>query len=269
MNLPLFPLQTLSFLLLCMYIVLGATTLTNILSLWNILGVKNRRGQDISHLNLPPIPELAPIVGTLEKIGFQRLGEFEVVMPLNQVGREWIFTSADYLTCAEAVSTNNGMILFTSTYRDGAVLETGYPMGENISTPDFQSHTITSGIQQAYDYHRAQLPVLGIMHGAPLRIENMDVYMSQDGEYRRRHAPLKFRRFLWIELCKAACEVYALLVSLAAAFYILGREISDTALQQTLTILLIALLPAVLVGAFLLPEIAVWGSKRRPRRKED
>jgi hypothetical protein len=177
-------------------------------------GAPKRRPTDASHLNLAAPMNTQATIDRLVTLGFQRLGETYTRMPLAMSpGPTWIFVDASMTTQVEIVEINLG-IFFTTVFADGSVVETGFPQGENISTPNFISQTITTSVEDAYHLHTQSIVDFQIAHGTPQLIKGMDDYLYWDGVYRERHAQRKMRRVLYIDLAQVLALIYGIVVSI-------------------------------------------------------
>jgi hypothetical protein len=159
--------------------------------------VPKRRPVDITHQRVPPSPQTKPIIEALTKLGFKRLGEVLVRMEKSpETG--WILTNPQATVVAEVVEgTPGAMLLFSTTYADEAVVETGYPTGEHIETASFRSHTIETSVQDAFEYQMEQIAEFSNRRGVPRQIGQMSTYLDSDASYRLRHGMRKMRRHLW------------------------------------------------------------------------
>lgn len=160
-------------------------------------GVPKHRPVDITYQRIPPSPQTKPIIEALSKLNFKRLGETLVKLEKSS-GTAWILTNPQATVVAEVVeSTPGAMLLFSTTYADEAVVETGYPTGEHIETASFRSHTIATSVQDAYEYQMEQIAEFSNRHGVPRQIGQMSTYLDFDTTYRLHHGMRKMRRHLW------------------------------------------------------------------------
>jgi len=178
------------------------------------MGVLKRRPTDASHLNLTPPSNAQETVDRLISLGFQRLGETYTRMPLAMSpGPTWIFIDGSKTTQAEIVEITPGAF-FTTVFSDGSVVETGFPQGENITTPDFSSQTVTTSIEDAYHLHLQNMANFVARHGESQSVNIMEDYLHWDGVYRTRHAQRKMRRVFLIDLAQVLALMYGIVVSL-------------------------------------------------------
>jgi hypothetical protein len=194
-------------------VMLVFTGATGGLGLLIYLGAPKRRPTDASHLNLAPTMNTQATIDRLVTLGFQRLGETYTRMPLAMSpGPAWIYIDASMTTHAEIVEITPS-IFFTTVYEDGSVIETGFPQGEYITTPNFISQTVTTSVEDAYHLHTQSIKGFQIAHGTPKLIKGMDDYLYWDGVYRERHAQRKMRRVFYLDLAQALALLYGIVVS--------------------------------------------------------
>jgi hypothetical protein len=85
-------------------VLLVITGFTGGLGLLIYFGSPKRRPSDASHLNLPPPSNYQSTISQLEALGFNRLGEIYIRMPLAiSPGPTWIFTDVPTTTHVEIV----------------------------------------------------------------------------------------------------------------------------------------------------------------------
>ena len=228
-------------------------------------GAKKRRTVDISDQLSPLQPEWKPAVDTLSTLGFSRLGEVQVKIPGGQTAKSRMFISADKKVFAELTETESNIVVFTSVFPDDAVVETGFPVGENIETAGFRSHTITTDLEKACLHQVQQVEAFGKVHGVPRKINNMQEYLVWDAMYRKRYVSRKMRRHTWLGFLEVLALGYGFTALLVALFYWLGSDKSTIEpLIIILFLLLIALAPAA-ITAFMIPYIGDRGSRREAK----
>jgi len=195
-------------------VMLVFTGATGGLGLLIYMGVPKRRPTDASHLNLAPPVNTQATIDRLVALGFQRLGETYTRMPLAMSpGPTWIYIDTSMTMQAEIVEITHG-IFFTTVFADGSVVETGFPQGENISTLNFISQTVTTSVDDAYRLHTQSVVDFQIAHGTPKSIKGMEDYLYWDGVYRERHAQRKMRRVFFIDLAQVLALFYGIVVSI-------------------------------------------------------
>lgn len=225
-------------------------------------GIDRRRPDDISHLGLPPPPELQPTVAALPALGFRRLGETSTPLPIGpRQATSWLFVDAGNTTTVEAVPVGKPpMVGFQTVYADEAVVETIYPMGERIDDPHYRSHTVTASIEAAYRHHAKQAADFATAHGAPQRIESMADAMHWDAVFRRRYARRRGRRLYLTNLASLCASVYAAVAAVAVLLRP-GPGPAPQAWIGRLHTLFDLLMPALFVLCLSVCA-AVWGSRR-------
>ena len=195
-------------------VLLVFTGLTGGLGILIYLGTPNRRPTDASHLNLAPPVNAQDSINILIELGFQRLGETYTRMPLAMSpGPTWIFIDHPKTTQAEIVEITPGAY-FTTVFTDGAVVETGYPQGENITTANLLSHTITTSVGDAFQHHMLNVQEFQERHGSPRTIKSMKEYLHWDKIYRTQYAQGKMLRVFLIDLAQVLAFLYGVIVSI-------------------------------------------------------
>lgn len=223
-------------------------------------GAGKRRSEDVSERKSLIPPELSPMVETLSRIGFTRLGEVQVKIPGRQTMGSRILISTDKTVFAELTETQ--IVVFTTVFADDAVVETGFPVGERIQTRNFRSHTITTDLEAAYRHQLQQVEVFSKTHGVPRRIETMQDYLAWDAMYRKHYVSRKMRRHTWLALLQVWTLVCGILALLLAIFYWLGTDMSTIEPLIVIPIYLIIVLIPVTIVSFVLPYIGYYGDRR-------
>jgi hypothetical protein len=178
------------------------------------IGVPKRRPTDASQLNLPFPTNAQATIDQLIVLGFHRLGETYTRMPLAMSpGPSWIFIDDQMTTQAEIVDITPGTF-FITVFSDGSVVETGFPQGENIRTPNFLSQTVTTSVAVAYQQHVQSAIEFQASHGKPQELHSMKDYLHWDSIYRTRHAQRKMRRLFLVDIAQFLALAYGIIVSI-------------------------------------------------------
>lgn len=225
------------------------------------LGAPRRSSMDVSHFNFSPPPRTQEIIHTLESLGFRRLGEAAVALPHRGLIHHWVLISADGIVQAETILER---VSFSTFFGEKVVLVTDYPNGEHIEAPTYQSHTITTTIKDAFEYHLLQIAKFTAKYGYPHTISNMKDYLHWEKVGRVHYSSLKLRRFLIEYIARGSLSLYALLVivGLPLAFR-LGWLINTTMAEVELMVISLTL-PVIVLA----PRISLWtvkGGKRDSR----
>jgi hypothetical protein len=178
------------------------------------LGAPKRRPVNASHLNLPYPSNAQVTINRLSTLGFHRLGETYTQMPLAMSpGPTWIFINESMTTQAEIVEIDPG-VFFTTFFANDSVVETGFPLGEDITTQNFLSQTVTSNVDDAIHQHLLNVDEFQTTHGNPQLIHNMDDYLHWDEIYRIHHAKRKMQRVFLIDLTRVLALLYGIVISI-------------------------------------------------------
>lgn len=195
-------------------VLLVFTGATGGLGILIFVGAPKRRPKDASHLKLAPPSNAQNTIDRLINLGFHRLGEIHTQMPLAMSpGPTWIYVDEQGITQAEILEINPGTFL-TTEFADGSTIETGFPQGEDITTSDFVSQTVTTCIEDAYQLHLQTVAEFRESHGAPQTVQTMQDYLYWDGVNRTRHARRKMQRVFHIDLAQVLSLAYGIIVSL-------------------------------------------------------
>jgi len=230
------------------------------------LGAKKRRSADVSAEGAPLPPELKLYVEELTRLGFERLGEVQVAVPGGMAVKSRIYASSDRTVFAELAETG-GLAVFYTVHPDDAVVETGFPLGENIHTRYFRSHTILGGLEQAYRHQTSQAEEFARIHGQPRRVAAIGEYLEFESMYRRTHVARKMRRHTRLAVLEIAALIVGILALLAAVVYWLGSDMTTIEPLILVTFLLAAALTPVALGSFFIPFLGDWGDRRETGKK--
>jgi hypothetical protein len=178
-------------------------------------GVEKRKPVVFSHLRPAPPPEAQKSIATLESLGFRHLGEASVSLPLTKPQTVWVFVNSDDSIQAEVAY---GRVSFSAFFGDHALVVTDYPYGEHLQTAGYQSHTATTNIQDALDYHKAQVDKFEAQYGSPHVLSNMADYVRWEVMGRTHYGRLKLQRLFWVSIGRLVMFVYGALVLVILTF---------------------------------------------------
>ncbi|MBN1284913.1 MAG: hypothetical protein JXB47_05925 [Anaerolineae bacterium] len=192
---------------------LGLPGLINSLRVY--LGAPKRRERDVSYDQHPLSAAAQAIVDQLTPLGFTRLGETATDLPGHPGQITWYFMSADGTITTEVVSLamlgkERGIVQFTTVFSDESVLETSYPIGDNLDYPDFYSRKNDESVAAAYEMHRRTAGELQIKHGAPRTVKSMTELLSWAALHRERHVRRKLRPPLMTQLKLSGWFLYTI-----------------------------------------------------------
>ncbi|GEM_PF-4652830 len=249
--------------LVILYLILYNRGKAGFLTLRISFGAGKRRSEDISAQELPVPPELKHAISALSDLGYSRLGEVQVKIPGGQTARSRIYVSADKRIFTEL--TESRIALFASVFRDDAVVETGFPVGENFNTKNFRSHTVSTDIEKACHHQLQEIKAFRKPHGVPRKIETMEDYLAWEAMYREKHVGRKMRRHTWLGFLQTAALGVGIAALLTAFVYWLGSEKTTIEPMLFIALVLIAAVTPVAIVSFFLPYIGDWGSRRSSR----
>jgi hypothetical protein len=157
---------------------------------------QHRRPRDVSAEMRPADGDAFRLMAELDRLGFHRLGETEMVIPeLGLTAMSWVRVDAEGTTTAEVVDMPpEGLLAFVSVFGDGAQIETGYPVGEQIRDPDYRTRQVSSSSAEAYALHRQEIDDFGQAHGRPLAVADMAGFIRHEVAGRQRFSQRKLGR---------------------------------------------------------------------------
>jgi hypothetical protein len=172
-------------------------------------GITKRRPTDVSHLNSTPPNITKGIIATLESLGFHRLGEAQLLLPQKKSSPYWILVNSENFVQAETIYNR---VSFSTFFNDNVLVVTDYPSGEHIETPSYQSHTITSAVNDAFNYHLQQVDKFKTKYGSPQSISNMVDYSHWEAMGRVNYGFKKMKRFFWLDIARLAIFIYGAII---------------------------------------------------------
>lgn len=244
-----------------MIVLLAARSLRN---LRMILGIPKRMPTDVSQLAIPPSALALNSIMYLQSIGFQRLGEAQVNLPGRKPVAYYILVNPDRTIQAEVADS---LVSFSTHFGEKTLVVTDCPKGENINTPAYQSHTITTNLGDAYFYHKQQSEKFKTKYGEPAAISDMADYLRWEKIGRENYGITKLKRFLvmdWINIALCIFGV-AILAGLVVTRYLLPSLETRSFSLEAIELIGIALLLPILFVPGILSYLTVNGSKRDSR----
>jgi hypothetical protein len=154
--------------------------------------------QDVSMQALP-LPEHAlPMAQELEGLGFQRLGEVSVMRSAaSEPDISWVYRDAEGRVTAQISALNwsqRAVMVFTSYFADGAVVEAHHPANIHFEYDDYWSCGSQESAQTALLMHRSRVDEFRRTHGDPLPITTLAQYREHGSVFRERHLPRLLER---------------------------------------------------------------------------
>jgi len=186
------------------------------------LGAKNRQPVDISHLSVPPLPGDQKNIAALKSLGFRRLGEVQINSPFRPPLTGWVFAHVENHVQAETAGRRVG---FSTHFQEKTLLVTDFPNGEHIEDRNYQSHTITTSVEDAYRYHLQQIEKFSRKHGPPHPIRTMTDYLHWEVVGRKNYALRKLSRWITSNFVRLAAFIYGSLVLILTPIFFEPSEI--------------------------------------------
>jgi hypothetical protein len=171
-----------------------------------IRGVKKRKSTDVSNLQWTPSSRTQEIITSLNSIGFHRLGEALSILPYKRYVPVWTLVNADNIVQAEVVF---GWMSLSTYFQDNVLVVTDYPSGEHIEMPRYQSHTVSSTINDAYMHHLEQVDKFRQQYGSPNLIKDMGDYLKWETVGRINYGGRKLKNLYRLNIIRLTTLGYA------------------------------------------------------------
>lgn len=160
--------------------------------------LQNNAPADVSFQAIP-LPENAqPLAQELEALGFQRLGEVSVTRaPGTEPDVSWVYRDAEALITAQISALNwssRPVMVFTSFFPDGGVVEAHHPANIHFEYPDYWSCGSQDSLHIALDMHHTRVEQFRSAHGNPVPITTLAQYREHGAQFRQRHLPRLLER---------------------------------------------------------------------------
>jgi hypothetical protein len=168
------------------------------------------RPTNASHLLISPPPIAQKNIEALKSIGFRRLGEIQIKYPFQPPLTGWIFAHLERPQIQAGVAWKR--IEFSTYFQDNILLVTDFPNGEHIEMPNYQSHTITTTVADAYRHHLEQITKFSLKYGQPHPLRNMTDYLHWELVGRKNYGVRKLQRWVWANIVRLIAFIYGCLV---------------------------------------------------------
>lgn len=218
------------------------------------LGAKHRTPIDVSSLLIPPPLIAQKNIEDLKSLGFRRLGEAQIRSLLNPPGTAWVFVHPETGIQAEVAWKR---VAFSTYFQENVLVTTDFPNGEHIEIPNYQSHTITTSVSDAYDYHLQQVEKFSRKYGRPHPIRTMSDYLKWEKVGRKNYATLKLSRWIWNDVVRLIAFIYGcfVLILIPLYFHLQGMYLPNkiwifSSLEIPIYLSVLLLLPAILVPRY-------------------
>jgi hypothetical protein len=166
-------------------------------------GASQRRRRNVSDEHRAPSPSVAPLVAALVMLGFRRLGEVELAMPAtgalgalrSQSVRHtaWVLADGPETTLAEVVDVLP-MFSLETWLADDTIIQTTYPLGEDIDMPGLRATHVDTSPADAYHHHRQMVDARATATATPVEAHSVGDYLRRDATYREQFATIFLRR---------------------------------------------------------------------------
>lgn len=205
-----------------------------------VRGMKTRKSSDVSNLLWTPSSRTHEIVTSLKYIGFHRLGEAVSTLPYNKFVPVWVMVDKESTVQSEVVF---GWMSFSTYFQEDVLLVTDYPSGEYIEMPRYQSHTISSNINDAYLHHLEQVEKFRLLYGSPNQIKNMEDYLKWERVGRINYGLRKLRNLYRLNIIRLITLAYGFAICAGvplifkAIFHFPGEDFSNLLAQMELLVI--------------------------------
>jgi hypothetical protein len=166
----------------------------------------------------------------------------------------WVFTHLETRIQPEAAWNRVG---FSTYFQEKVLVVTDFPNGEHIETPNYQSHTIVTGLDDAYAHHLQQVAGYSRTFGPPHPIRSMADYLKWEKVGRQQYATRKLMRWVRTDLVRLSAFVYGVLVLVltpilypAPAFFSIPAAGLYAPQERMLYVMILLLLPAIFLPRF-------------------
>lgn len=161
---------------------------------WRIYaGTGQRRQRDASGRAPVMPPGVADRVALLAGLGYERLGETSLVLPVGE-RFAWIMAATD--AQSYVILVENPRVSLTGIYSawaDGTWLGTQHPRGEPFDRLTLQVRIVTTTLAEAVAVHGAGIERLAAVHGPPRPVRSMADMLALDADYRTRFGGQRVR----------------------------------------------------------------------------
>lgn len=212
-------------------VIFGGLTLNLLLSIIKIIRnlrtASQRQPIDISHQNRELPPEVFATHQQLMAFGFQRLGETEIEMvSIREPGTTWLFGNPDFTVVAElALIPSGAAVQFGTIYYDDFVVETSFPIGENIDVPYMHSRRVVTDLESAWQSHQEDVARFNAEHGSPRQMRSISDVLAGEAMYRERHYQQKLRPELFRQFVLMVYSFNLTVLCIATTFELFSEPI--------------------------------------------
>jgi hypothetical protein len=211
--------------------------------------------EDVTALNIPLFSDSDEIIRRLEHLGFEPFSISKVwfFWTPNKPAFVWHFvdrSKTTYVEIFEYKSKNhNAMIGFFSWYPDHALVETFFPIGENIDEPHYSAHFVKEDLEGGYVHHQQAMQRFSTTHGAPIVFQNYDQLPEYDVIDQQRYRRRRYRRltihvlsFIAVSLVSIGVMISAIIADTTTAGANVNETIAGLFIHATLLLLCFAVM---------------------------
>lgn len=145
--------------------------------------------RDVSTKN-PALPQAAQkMASQLEQLGFHHMGTIQRG-PSDNPHTEWVYIdqTATILTTIEPLA-GKYVVAFGNVFADGFAFHTAHPNAANCKTENFEFNSLSSSLEDAYEYHLAKSTRYARARGAAATFRKMDSVVRWANWHSRRNNP--------------------------------------------------------------------------------
>jgi hypothetical protein len=204
-----------------------------------------------SHLDLRPNNITYPLIEAFRTLDFRRVGVTQLTGEhLHEPITTWVFASPTGTVYVEIFEQGGqGFASLFSVFDDEVFVETTYPKGVHIDQPDYHASTTDESITAAYTYHKNRVDELRPIHGEPVLVDNMAVYMVVMKLYVERFPQRRIATMRPPVIVRLATSLYGAVVILGGLVW---RLIFHPDPRTLLLVIAPLFLPAMLA------DLALW-----------
>jgi hypothetical protein len=154
--------------------------------------------KEISSIQMPETT--LEIDQILRALCYQAIGGLQFKLRTRrEIAEDWLYISQNGETYVAAADLGKGfpvVVQFATCFADDSVIETCYPVGENIKTARFQSRFAAHSLVGAHNYHLQQIASCQPLHGRPYITRTIADIRQQNAIYRKAYQRRRNMRYI-------------------------------------------------------------------------
>lgn len=196
------------------------------------------QSSNVTSKNIMMPTNIRPLWDSIRGLGFTRLCEISKEVQGAGAQFQRFFSSPDGRVTALIID-KSGMVGFLSFFGEETILQTTFPLGQNLDAPHYRSRFCEESVEIAYQFHLNEVLEFEQKYGKPLLIENIGHIIHWDKIDNQKHSTPQLK-IIKKQIFMDMIGVGILLLFLGSYFLVKDR-MSDEVLR---TYLLVGFLPA-------------------------